>query len=218
MSRKYRRNCSFLTTPILHSRLTQLTAPSTSALSTVSMLSYYLLSSSTQALATLKQCLHYDPDSKLCAPAHRQLKKFDKTLAAIQQALEGSNWPEVIKLVTDFTPQFESAMEKALSPKSLNLEGGLPAGIVPERKSVKRREIYQAACRAYFESKSVKQAATWCKEVTEMEGGENNLDALKALAELSIIDEEWEAAVRYLERAFEASGRSNNDVSVFHPY
>lgn len=193
-------------------RLTQLTAPSTSALSSVSMLSYYLLSPSTQALATLKQCLHYDPDSKICASAHRQLKKFDKTLAAIQKALEGSNWPEAIKLVEDFAPKFDSAMETALNPKSLDLEGGLPAGIVPKRKSVKRREIYHAACRAYFESQLIKQAASWCKEVTEMEGGENNLDALKALAELSIIDEEWEAAVRYLERAFEASGRSNNDI------
>lgn len=106
-------------------------------------------------------------------------------------------------------------MEKSLNPKSLDLEGGLPASIVPKHKSAKRREIYQAACKAYFETNLVKQAKSWCKEVTEMENGENNLDALKVLGEVSLLEEEWESAVRYLERAFEASGRSNNDVS-FH--
>lgn len=197
------------------SRLAHLTAPSTSSLVSISSLSYYLLPSSSQALATLKQCLHYDPDSNLCAPAHRQLKKFDKTLAQIQSALEASNWAEVINLVTDFAPKFDAAMEKSLNPKSLDLEGGLPASIVPKHKSAKRREIYQAACKAYFETNLVKQAKSWCKEVTEMENGENNLDALKVLGEVSLLEEEWESAVRYLERAFEASGRSNNDVS-FH--
>ncbi|GJJ08015.1 hypothetical protein Clacol_002222 [Clathrus columnatus] len=215
--RSLRANCALQTGDIDQvvadlTRLTHLTAPSTSALLTISSISYYLLPTSPQALAILKQCLHYDPDSNLCAPAHRQLKKFDKVLTQINNAVEALNWSEVIKLVTDFAPKFDAAMEKALKPESLNLEGGLPVGIVPKQKSVKRRELYQAICQAYFKTNLLKQSENWCKEVLEMEGGENDLEALKALGEGNLLKEDWETAVRYLERAFEASGRSNSDI------
>ncbi|KAF8520012.1 hypothetical protein BU17DRAFT_75824 [Hysterangium stoloniferum] len=187
-------------------RLTHLTAPSTSLLLRISSLAYYLLPSSTQALSSLKQCLHYDPDSNLCAPAHRQLKKFDKTFASISSALESANWHTAAKTAEEFAALFDAAMEKALGKEAL------PADIVPLRKSVRRREIYHAVCKAYVEMGLPRKAETWCEEVLRMEGGDNDLDALKGLGEVCLVKEEWESAVRHFQNAFDVSGKSNSDL------
>jgi hypothetical protein len=48
-----------------------------------------------------------------------------------------------------------------------------------------------------------------------MDGRENNEAGLVGKAEGLLLKEEWEEAVRVMEQAFEAGGRSNRDVSLF---
>jgi hypothetical protein len=99
------------------------------------------------------------------------------------------------------------------------MEGSLPQSVVPRKKSVRRREIYSAMCKAYVGIEVPRKAETWCDEVLGMEGGDNDLEALKGKGEACLAKEEWEEGTRYLERAFEASGRSSQDVRraiVFH--
>ena len=45
-----------------------------------------------------------------------------------------------------------------------------------------------------------------------MDGRENDADGVIGLAEALFSKEEWEEAVRVLERAFEASGRQDREV------
>lgn len=89
----------------------------------------------------------------------------------------------------------------------------LPATIAPRKKSPRKKEILSAICKAYLMLELPKKGETWCEQVLGMEGGENDMDALTLMGEAALVKEEWEAAVRYLDKAFEASGRSNNDVS-----
>lgn len=114
--------------------------------------------------------------------------------------------------MTKFAPTFDEALDKALLPDALGLQNGLPESVVPRKKSVQRKEIYLAMCKAYIAIEIPRKAETWCDEVLSMEGGENEVDALKGKGEVCLAKEEWEDATRYLERAFEASGRSSGDV------
>jgi DnaJ family protein C protein 3 len=45
-----------------------------------------------------------------------------------------------------------------------------------------------------------------------MEGADDDQDGLVGKAEALLLKEDWEEAVRLLEKAFSASGRSNGDV------
>ena len=51
------------------------------------------------AMGTLKQCLHYDPDSPKCLKMHRLVKAFDKSFKALDKALQSDDWRGVLKLL-----------------------------------------------------------------------------------------------------------------------
>jgi len=104
-------------------------------------------------------------------------------------------------------------MDKALVPGGKGLGGTtLPASIIPKKKSARRREIWHLICKAYLNTNDVRKGEAWCAGVLEMEGGDNDVDALVGMGEAALVKEEWEEAVRYLDKAFETGGRSNNDV------
>ncbi|KZV83081.1 TPR-like protein, partial [Exidia glandulosa HHB12029] len=73
-------------------RLTHLAPPSTAFFTRLASLTYFILPPSQQAQSTLKQCLHGDPDSKVCAAAHRQLKQLDKQFTKLQTLLDAGTW------------------------------------------------------------------------------------------------------------------------------
>jgi len=59
-----------------------------------------------------------------------------------------------------------------------------------------------------------KQMEKWCEELLTLNGRKDDLDGLVGKAEALISKEEFEEAVRVLEKAFESSGRSDRDVSI----
>ena len=67
-------------------------------------------------MAALKQCLHYDPDSKECLPAHRLVKAFDKSFSKLDTSLAEENWRAVVDLLIGSDPasglaaKFEDAL------------------------------------------------------------------------------------------------------------
>src|ERR1700761_3231805 len=64
-----------------------LMAPSTEHYLRLATMSYHLLpptQTPPQAMTTIKQCLHGDPDSKPCAAAHRMYKNLEKSFARLQ--------------------------------------------------------------------------------------------------------------------------------------
>jgi len=203
----------------LRSRLIHLTSPSTSAFLLIARYSYYLLPPSTQAQSTLKQCLHYDPDSKPCASLHRQLKKFDKAFDKLRNFREANDWRGVLhhligrseKDTKDaFAHQYDEALDAAAA--ELNLPKDVP--IVPRKASERRREIVRSICQAYTKIEQARKGERWCDELLsfQLEGAKEDLDGLIGRGEAMMAKEEWEEAVRAFEKAFEVSGRSSQDA------
>jgi DnaJ homolog subfamily C member 3 len=48
---------------------------------------------------TLKQCLHYDPDSKTCLKLHRLVKGLDKNFKSLDTLLEKEDWKGIVRLL-----------------------------------------------------------------------------------------------------------------------
>ena len=207
-------------------RLTHLSPPSTSSLMRLFRLSYFFLpttgsSGQSPALTTLKQCLHLDPDSKPCLSAHRIVKSFDKSFAKLESLLSEEDWWGIIKLLVGtgkdkdnaLARKFDEAMESNTSREQLL--GTTSARVPfpsPSKFSPRRQDIVRAVCRAYVHLSDARHAERWCDTLLRMEGAENDQDGLVGKAEALLLKEDWEEAVRMLEKAFSASGRSNRDV------
>lgn len=222
------------------SRLSRLTQPTTSFLMRIFRLAYFLLppsqsaSSHTSHLAPLKQCLHLDPDSPACKPAHRLAKTLDKSFAKLDKFIQENDWMGVVKHVAGpskefpgdgFASTFEDALDKHASPELLASSSSVPAPDV-RLSSPRRAHILRSMCRAFIKLNLPKKGEVWCDALLAM-----SEDALKAANEMMtegsaevdgwigkgealLIREEWDEAVRAFERAAEGSGRSDRDVSV----
>ncbi|KAJ3477994.1 hypothetical protein NLI96_g10079 [Meripilus lineatus] len=223
--RQLRIDCALASTDIESAvgdltRLTHLITPSTDLFMKIFRLSYFFLpysNTASPALATLKQCLHYDPDSKQCLPAHRLVKSFDKTFKSLELALSEENWTHVIQILvggspeTGFVFKFDDALSIHTSTKVLPMPAGLPP-LSPRKTSPKRELILRSLCKAYTNTKDFRKAESWCDDLLRMDGLENDVDGLIGKGETLLKKEEWEDAVRIFEKAFEASGRSSRDA------
>ncbi|KAL6298802.1 hypothetical protein BKA93DRAFT_809515 [Sparassis latifolia] len=204
-------------------RLTHLTSPSTQLLMKIFRLSYFLgpYAPSSQApspaLTTLKQCLHYDPDSAACLPAHRLVKAFEKSLKSLERLLTAEDWRGIVSLLVGesgkerFMNQFDAALDTHTTRAALDLPAKVP---VPNarRMSPRREALLRALCRAYVKLGEARKGERYCQALLEMDGLKEDADGLMCRAEVLMIEEEWEEAVRVLERAFEASGRTNREI------
>ncbi|EPS99721.1 hypothetical protein FOMPIDRAFT_1147106 [Fomitopsis schrenkii] len=200
-------------------RLTHLTTPSTSLLMKIFRLSYFLGPYSpgdtqSTALTTLKQCLHFDPDSSQCLPAHRLVKSLNKSFKKLEKSMEKEDWAAVSDQLsgkTGFIASYESALEQHTSRAALGLPPAIPLPSA-KRTSPRRAALLKAICRSYMKKNDAGRGERWCNALLEMEGMEDDSDALIVRADALLAKEEWEEAVRVLERAFEASGRSNREI------
>lgn len=203
-------------------------------------LAYFLLppsqstSSHTSHLAPLKQCLHLDPDSPSCKPAHRLVKTLDKGFVKLDKHIQDNDWIGVVKHVAGsskefpgngFASTFEDALEKHGSPELFASSSSIP---IPDVRlsSPRRAHILRSMCRAYTKLNLPKKGEVWCdallamsedalKTATEMMSeGSADVDGWIGKGEALLVREQWEDAVRAFERAAEGSGRSDRDVSA----
>ncbi|KAF8998002.1 hypothetical protein BDQ17DRAFT_1428683 [Cyathus striatus] len=100
------------------------------------------------------------------------------------------------------------------SAKSKNLPVPNPLLISPPRQ-----DLFRALCKSYTRladtskgSKYVSAMGEWCKALLGMSGNYGDVDGLIGRAEMLLRMEEWEDAVRILEKAFEGSGRSDRQI------
>ncbi|KAF4615912.1 hypothetical protein D9613_011288 [Agrocybe pediades] len=80
-------------------RLSHLLQPSTQLLTRIFKLSYFLPPSSPSPVNPLKQCLHYDPDSKSCLKLRRMLKALEKSFTKLDELQEKEDWRSSVKLL-----------------------------------------------------------------------------------------------------------------------
>ncbi|TFK53273.1 hypothetical protein OE88DRAFT_1625989 [Heliocybe sulcata] len=193
-------------------RITHLASASTALFMRIFRLTYFLLPSTAteSALSTLKQCLHYDPDSKPCFAARRLVKSFSKSQSKLAQHEADANWYGVISLVASrkggLVGEFEDAMRAHFA------EEKLPADLKPQRSSPRLAEMYRSACRAYTKLGKAREGETYCEALVAMKGMQDDVVGLVGRGEALLVKEEWEEAVRVLERAFEATGKSDREV------
>jgi DnaJ family protein C protein 3 len=219
-------------------------------------LSYFLLppssgddsSTSAAALAPLKACLHFDPDSKLCLPLHRLAKALEKSFGKLEEALQNKDWRGAVNIMTDsgkgkeknLWGRYEQAMKDHTSREQLlgkdaadssskSKEPPIPLPD-PFTQSPRRQILLRALCLSYTAigtSSALRNADEWCTKLMTMDGCSEDADALVGRAEylLSLEDDidtsgaggssgagNWDEGIRLLEKAFEASGRSNRDI------
>ncbi|KAA1478036.1 TPR-like protein [Dentipellis sp. KUC8613] len=211
-------------------RLTHLTSASTAAFMRIFRLSYFYMpasatSSQSSALTTLKQCLHYDPDSKPCKAAHRLVKSLDKSFAKLDKLMAAENWRSIVEFVLGTAPQdaspsapgsgflgtFDEAIASNVTPQLLDLPPTLPVPS-PRRASPRRQEILRAVCRAYLQLGKARTGEIWCDELLSMQGADKDIDGLLGKGEALLVREQWEEAVRVFERAWDASGGGNREI------
>ncbi|KAF8075747.1 hypothetical protein FPV67DRAFT_1617228 [Lyophyllum atratum] len=208
-------------------RLSHLLPPSTTLMTTIFRLSYFLLSPSPAPLNTLKQCLHYDPDSKPCLTLHRLLKAFDRSFAALEELQAKDDWRGVVKLLVapgggkkgEVLPRFEEALREhtareKLLPPQLAARQHTPEIPLPDafKVSQRRQTLVRALCKAYTQLGTKREMERWCGELVGMEGCGEDVDGLVGVGEGCVGRGEWEEGVRWLERAWEASGQSSRDI------
>lgn len=217
-------------------------------------LSYFLLpptrgddgSTSAAALAPIKSCLHFDPDSKLCLPLHRLAKALEKSFTKVEEALQKEDWRGVVNLITDsgkgkekdLWGRYEQAMKEHTSREQLLGSAAFEASSKsrqppiplpdPLTHSPRRQILLRALCKSYTSigtTTALRNADQWCSLLLTMDGCSEDADALVGRAEFLLSGEDevgagsssgsesnWDEAIRLLERAFEASGRSNRDI------
>ena len=187
-------------------------------------ISYFYMGSTatTTAMANLKQCLHYDPDSKPCLSAHRLVKSLEKLFKKLDDLMAAEDWRGIINFILGSAPKdaslsapgngFLSTFEGALEPDAVPVASvAVPP---PKKASPRRAAIFRALCRAHVQLRQARSGEQWCDELLRMVGNEKDIDALLGKGEALLAREEWEEAVRTFERAWEASGGGNREVCL----
>jgi DnaJ family protein C protein 3 len=187
-------------------------------------ISYFYMGSSASntAMSNLKQCLHYDPDSKPCLSAHRLVKSLEKQFKKLDELMAAEDWRGIITFIlgsatkeatlsapgSGFLATFEGAVEPDAVP---SVAVAIPS---PKKASPRRAAILRALCRAHVKLRQARAGELWCDELLRMMGNEKDIDALLGKGEALLAREEWEEAVRAFERAWEASGGGNREVCI----
>jgi DnaJ family protein C protein 3 len=185
-------------------------------------------------LATLKQCLHFDPDSKPCRSAHRLVKGLDKTQAKLEAALAAGQWSAALKLAggpDGLLAQLDAAAVEHAGQDQLRYPAFAPEGRLrmplpdPAKASPRLAAVLGALCRAHLNGsppRALKTAAPFADRLLAMDleapqmegvGTQAAVDALLLQGEAALAREDWELASRVLQHAFEKSGRDRDVYS-----
>jgi len=123
-------------------------------------------------MSHIKQCLHYDPDSKPCKKVHKLLRSLEKETAKARNFVEGGSWKQGIKIL-DGEDGLLAKFEKALEDASTAHDGVtyLPPQFSPKAKSQTRLELYALACKAADGANEPRKdkGARWCEEASAMD-------------------------------------------------
>ncbi|KAJ6506356.1 hypothetical protein C8R47DRAFT_1241698 [Mycena vitilis] len=186
-------------------------------------LAFFLLPASPVASNALKHCLHSDPESRLCLPLHRLSKTLERGFALFEEQSGAGEWRSALATLKgpgkkgELFRRFEDAAAEQLAPAHLTLFA-LDKGqiVLPEWKKVspRRRTLLRGLCKGHTHLEMYRKGEEWCRGLFEMEEGEGDADALRGLGEAAVVREDWEEGVRLLEKAFEATGRSDRDFQA----
>ncbi len=170
-----------------------------------------------EALPPLKRCLQADPDSKTCSQPLRRLKKLDKALAQARNWLDAQRWAELAVALAGGSTRagLIADVKEVLVDYEVPLKSSpdapapLPAGVEEDAALV--TTLMGTLCRAYV-SLGNRKANAACPKVLERDP--EHKWALMNKGDQLLADEKWDEAVKVLNDAFEAGGRSDREVST----
>ncbi|CAG8594315.1 46311_t:CDS:2, partial [Gigaspora margarita] len=164
------------------------------------LLNYFSLYNPKQALQSLKQCLHYDPENKECKTLHRFIKKIEKEVERVNNDIEGHRW--------------KLAINKLLEPSTKGLINDVEEELQNLNEGRQRNELlvklYGWTCKAYKELKEVKKALKWCDKTLKLD--ENNVETLINRAEVLLDEEDYEAALNDYKKAHDLTQGLDNRI------
>lgn len=200
-------------------RAASLNPSSHSLLLRVAFLNYLMLGSE---LATstqpLKQCLRFDPDSKPCKAALRQIKSVDKDLSKARNFVESSMWSSALGLLDPPKSKDQDGILDSIKDLLAdNFDIIFPSSSSPSQvdgllqRSPHYVQSLEWACQAHVKaSSSASRSQGVCSQLVKLKPKCPAAALYKAAEHMR--NEEFEPAVRLLQDAFEESGRSDRDL------
>ncbi|TIA83937.1 hypothetical protein E3P98_00544 [Wallemia ichthyophaga] len=180
-------------------------------------LTYYYQGKPEVSLNQIKQCLHTDPESKVCKKFFKVLKSDTKDISRAVMFSQSSNWRALASVINGNNGLLKR-LDEGMRIGSIASEWpGLTEAPIPKQvydasfSPALRNRLVSWSCKAYVQANDLKKAESFCEETLKFDS--NNLDALIGKAEGMLKAEDFEKAVDVLEKAFEASGRSNRDIA-----
>lgn len=188
--------------------MAHLTPSDPDVLMRLASINFFSLYEPQSAMANTKQCLHYDPEQKRCKKLHRQMKKIDKDIKKVETDLDAERFATATNNLIG-TATRKGVISEIDAPYE-TLEKELNAvGKMPKRLHLK---CYELACKIFSNQKQKdnEKINKWCSATIDIQG--DHVDALLGRGEAKLRENDFEAAVRDLEAANEASGGQNNRV------
>lgn len=172
----------------------------------------------TDSLQSIKRCLSSDPDSKGCRSAFKAFKALEKELAKLRNWVEGGRWTEAAVILAGssnsdgviHTVKTLLATYQLPLPSSPNSPAPLIASVKLDHASPLLNSLLSTLCRAYISLGQTKKSGMACEAILERRP--DDIWGLVGKGERLSAEENWEEAVRVLNDAFEASGKSDRDV------
>ncbi|TIC15292.1 TPR-like protein [Wallemia mellicola] len=180
-------------------------------------LTYYYQGKPEVSLNQMKQCLHTDPESKVCKKFFKVLKNDTKDINRAIMFSQSGNWRALASVINGSNGLLKRLDQGMLAGSTVTEWSGLEEAPIPKAvyeadlSPGLRNYFVTLVCKAYVQSNDLKKAEAFCEETLKFDV--NNLDALIAKAEGYLNAEDYEKAVEVFEKAFEASGRSSRDVA-----
>ncbi|KAF3919261.1 hypothetical protein ABW20_dc0100818 [Dactylellina cionopaga] len=169
----------------------------------IANLHYYVLNDFDRAMAQIRKCLHFDPDSKPCKKPFRRLKSYNKALIQAAEMKSRGQFIGSAKLLVGTKDEPGILKDIRDDIKALQEEGFLNENTPSELLSA----LVESICESYSEGNSKKKARKYCKEALEL-----NPDSVPAIinkAKTLMEEELFEEAIRELNRAKELDGQNH---------
>lgn len=173
----------------------------------------------TVATQPLKQCLHFDPDSRPCKAALRQIKGLDKDMTKARNYVESNMWSSALSLLDPAKGRDQQGLLDQLKELlSDNIDVLAPASASSSDATAKVQQLVEHsqhyvqllewACQAHVKSSSPAARSQGVCDLLVKHKPKSAAAALYKSSQLTK-SEEYEQAVRVLQEAFEESGRSD---------
>ncbi|KAJ4291508.1 Tetratricopeptide repeat and J domain-containing co-chaperone dnj1 [Collariella sp. IMI 366227] len=163
----------------------------------ISAIQFYALGELQEGMASIRKCLHSDPDSKECKRLLKIEKMVEKVVAKATKAVEKNQYMTAVRQLVP-TADDEGLIKEVKDQVHVLREDGT----IPKAASnVLISRLVAMACQCYYESNS-KKAKEYCEESLQLDS--TSLYGLLHRAKHLLDAEDYDASISTLHKASEA--------------